>query len=358
MRRWRAGRALAALLTLACCGALGYAAVALAVPATQSRAPLPQHAFDQVEAKVRAAQKYEVRAYNEIHNGRLDDGRRELHASKVALADAREILKENGFADSQPSQPYFDLGRAGFSDLSASRYVEESPKFALNAIDAGLEVKKAVLRALPKLTTAPPAPSEPTVTGQLFPSSEPGAVDIGIKATAPINALRLGETGGGALTPKFAPNGWTCTGSGSTTLVCKGPPEVAFTLMIADTRTDASISASGSKDGGRGFGRSTQLTAPVVTTLTEICPATAPKGQSIVLSGTLTPADPGATITIRWTLADGSVVNHTSTTDSQSSWRDAISDYRSGLVHSQAFFAGDSKDGAGQSADCHTSYGG
>src|SRR5262245_14290342 len=97
MRRSRAGRALAAVLTLASCGALGYAAVALAGPARHSKAPLPQHALEQVEAKVRAAQKFEVKAYSEFHNGRLEDGQRQLHASKVALLDADEILKEHGF---------------------------------------------------------------------------------------------------------------------------------------------------------------------------------------------------------------------------------------------------------------------
>jgi hypothetical protein len=353
MRRWRAWRALAAVLAAACFGLAGGRA---ANPA-QPPGLLSDAQLEKVKRHVQDAIRFEENALKITNHDQSRKVAGLLGDSLGQLQSARATLSGHDLGGLDPAQHLADAEK---QDTLAIDHIPHTPPN--QDLDVGRQIsvaigqKEAALRLLLRVPTT--GAGAPTTTAEATPGTEPGTVILGVTASAPVNALRVVDQGRGTLTEKGGPSGWNCTNSVRGVLSCRGRAASNFTLLIADTRPAPNLLVSGSKDGGRRFAPLARVTTPVLTTLTLTCPPTAPKGQSIVVSGTLTPPDPGATITNRWTLADGTVITHTSTTDSQSSWRDAISDYRAGLVHSQAFFAGDGKVRPAQSPDCTTSYAG
>jgi hypothetical protein len=93
------------------------------------------------------------------------------------------------------------------------------------------------------------------------------------------------------------------------------------------------------------------------TTLTQVCPSDQPFQDEMTITGTLSPAQAGATVSVRYTRPDQATFTDTVTTDANGGWSDTIvpgdfSQRNTGDWTIQASYAGDSTHAASTAAAC------
>jgi hypothetical protein len=242
MGRWRARRALQGATALACCAFLGSIAVGLAASKTGTGPLLTQEQAAGVERDIRDAMALEEKVRLEIQKNvaAKDESVSRVRRSVVELDGAKQPLKENRL---DTSDTMLDLRSAVSNDLFAIHNLKENKQDeAASYLDRALREKAAAIDALSLITVSS---NGPTLTGQLFPITDPGAVDLAINSSTPISGLLLAEESGAPIAPKRGPRGWSCGRSATHFLFCQGPPQSTFTVEIKDESKAPSISAYG-----------------------------------------------------------------------------------------------------------------
>ena len=132
-------------------------------------------------------------------------------------------------------------------------------------------------------------------------------------------------------------------------VIGRAPISGGVALITPTKRTD-SASLSIALEGDGFLARTLPVSAPVPN-LTMTCPpeVNVPQEDNIQVSGTLSPRVSGAVIRLRATRPNGTVTTHSTTTDSQSTWRIKLTPLGNGdigQVRVEAFFDGANKYGA------------
>jgi hypothetical protein len=274
--RW----ALAFTTVLACFATLAYAAVGSAGTGTTTGTPPTAGEILRAEGLIKDAIGEERKAVLDAgRKPRENGGVGYLAQSLIDLFHATETLSGRDLGPDDPTQA---IHAAEDNDVEAKHAFMTAPEKALPLIAEALKHKKEALALLASYTVPPTTGTEatgPTASGQVTPSTEPGAVDVALKASTPINAYRV-QAPGRSIASRFAPKGFTCTNPARSTVVCKGGARVAvpFTSMIGYAGTiPPSLSVAVSTNGGRTFGPFATLTSHVTSTPT---PSSTPGGST------------------------------------------------------------------------------